>query len=102
MINAETPEEFIAEHQRMKDLVRLGMSVTEIATKYDCREQTIKNYLKRPIGWLPRQVRMRALRSAKDASRKAGGDARTHHDNTGCNQLSTKGEKSPNPTTLSA
>lgn len=53
---AESPEEFIREHGRLHQLRALGLSKSQIAAQLGCSEESVRSYLKKPLGYLPKRL----------------------------------------------
>ena len=56
LFDTQDPQEFQAQHRQMHALHAAGLSNQELAVRYRCCEQTVKNWLSVPVGELPRRM----------------------------------------------
>lgn len=62
-------------HATMHSLKRMGKGFAEIAVMFGCGEVSVRNYLRKPIGWLPKCFQ--AAQTVDETVREHDGDAIT-------------------------
>lgn len=72
LIAAATPEEFIREHGRLHQLRALGLSKSQIAAQFGCSEESVRSYLMKPLGYLPKRLRQAAPTAVEGAGEHDG------------------------------